>query len=55
MATAMGRALARRIQEPDAPFDMPIVRIPSIPLHSLWPLAVRGAIAKGRILDLLGR
>jgi hypothetical protein len=37
-----------------ASFDMPITRLKSIPLHSLWPLAVRAAIAHGRVSDFLG-
>jgi glycine/D-amino acid oxidase-like deaminating enzyme len=54
MATTMGRVLATRILEPAAPIDMPITGIRHIPLHPLWPLAVRAAIARGRLADTLG-
>jgi hypothetical protein len=35
-------------------FAMPITGMKSIPLHALWPLAVRAAIAHGRLRDFLG-
>lgn len=54
MGTAMGAQLARRLLHPAAPFDMPITDMKSIRLHSLWPLAVRAAIAHGRFRDFLG-
>lgn len=54
MATAMGAALARHIAHPSEPFDMPITRLEPIPLHGLWPLAVKAAIATGRLRDFLG-
>jgi glycine/D-amino acid oxidase-like deaminating enzyme len=54
LATAMGAQLARRIVHPDSRFDMPISALRTIPLHSLWPVAVKAAIARGRIADLLG-
>jgi glycine/D-amino acid oxidase-like deaminating enzyme len=54
MATAMGAQLARRIVSPTAGFDMPITRMKSIPLHGLWPVAVKAAIAHGRLSDFLG-
>ncbi len=54
MSTAMGAALARRIVNPSAEFDMPISGLKPIRLHGLWPLAVRAAIAHGRLSDFLG-
>jgi hypothetical protein len=33
---------------------MPISALKTIPLHALWPLAVRLAIARGRLSDFLG-
>jgi glycine/D-amino acid oxidase-like deaminating enzyme len=54
MATVMGAAIARRIVEPRAPFDMPITAVKPIMLHSAWPVAVGAAIAKGRVTDWLG-
>ncbi len=54
MATAMGAQLARRIAHPLAPFDMPVTGMKRIPLHSLWPLAVKAAILRGRVSDFLG-
>jgi glycine/D-amino acid oxidase-like deaminating enzyme len=54
MSTAMGAALARRIVSPTSLFDMPISGLKPIPLHALWPLAVRAAIAHGRLSDYLG-
>jgi hypothetical protein len=33
---------------------MPITDIRQIPMHPLWPLAVRVAIARGRLCDALG-
>jgi glycine/D-amino acid oxidase-like deaminating enzyme len=54
MATAMGAALARRLVDPSAPFDMPITAMKGIHWHALWPLAVRAAIAHGRLSDFLG-
>ena len=54
MATTMGALMAKRILDPAAPCDMPITDLKPIPLHGLWPLAVRGAILRGRISDFLG-
>jgi glycine/D-amino acid oxidase-like deaminating enzyme len=54
MATTMGKVLAARIVDPAAEIDMPISGLGQIPLHSLWPLAVRAAIARGRVSDALG-
>ncbi len=54
MATTMGAQLARRIARPAEPFDMPVTGISTIPLHALWPIAVKAAIAHGRMRDFLG-
>ena len=54
MATAMGGLLAGRILDPAAPLDMPVTGMAEIPLHALWPLAVRATIARGRLSDALG-
>jgi len=54
MATALGAQLARRIMNPSSEFDMPISDMKRIRLHALWPLAVRAAIAHGRLTDFLG-
>ena len=54
LGTAMGAQLARRISAPSAEFDMPITNMKTIGLHSLWPIAVRAVIARGRISDFLG-
>ena len=54
MATTMGALVAKRILDPAAPCDMPITDLKPIPMHGLWPLAVRGAILRGRISDFLG-
>jgi glycine/D-amino acid oxidase-like deaminating enzyme len=51
MATAMGAQLARRIIDPNGSFDMPVTRLQPIPLHGLWPIAVKAAIARGRLSD----
>jgi glycine/D-amino acid oxidase-like deaminating enzyme len=55
MATTMGALIAKRILDPAAPCDMPITALKPIALHGLWPLAVRGAILRGRVSDFLGR
>jgi len=54
MATTMGKVLAARIIDPVAEIDMPVSGLRQIPLHTLWPLAVRVAIARGRLADALG-
>lgn len=55
MATAMGGIVARRIGgEPAETLDMPITDIKPIPFHTLWPLAVQGRLAWGRLRDRLG-
>jgi glycine/D-amino acid oxidase-like deaminating enzyme len=53
LATAMGRALAHRIVRPSESFDMPLTALEPIPMHALWPLAVKAAILRGRIGDYL--
>jgi hypothetical protein len=47
----MGRALANRIVRPSESFDMPLTGLQPIPMHGLWPLAVKAAILRGRISD----
>jgi glycine/D-amino acid oxidase-like deaminating enzyme len=54
LSTAMGVQLAQRIRNPSAPFDMPISPMKTIAFHRLWPIAVRAAIARGRLNDMLG-
>ena len=55
MATAMGGLIARRIGgEPAEELEMPITDIRPIPLHGLWPLAVQGRLAWGRLRDRMG-
>jgi glycine/D-amino acid oxidase-like deaminating enzyme len=54
LGTAMGVQLAQRIMNPSAQFDMPISPMKTIAFHRLWPLAVRAAIARGRLCDMLG-
>jgi glycine/D-amino acid oxidase-like deaminating enzyme len=54
MGTAMGAQLASKIVNPSSEFALPVTGMKSIPLHALWPLAVRAAIAHGRLSDFLG-
>jgi glycine/D-amino acid oxidase-like deaminating enzyme len=54
LGTAMGAQLARRIMNRSSEFDMPITGMKRIRWHALWPLAVRIAIAHGRLTDFLG-
>jgi glycine/D-amino acid oxidase-like deaminating enzyme len=54
MASAMGAQLAARIVDPRGPFPMPVTNITPIGLHRYWPLAVRAAILRGRMIDWLG-
>ncbi len=54
MGTAMGAQLARRLIKPSSELEMPITGMKSIPLHPLWPLAVRAAITRGRLSDFFG-
>jgi glycine/D-amino acid oxidase-like deaminating enzyme len=55
MATAMGGIIARRIGgEAEETLDMPITGIKPIPFHRLWPLAVQGRLAWGRMRDRMG-
>jgi glycine/D-amino acid oxidase-like deaminating enzyme len=51
LATALGRALAGRIVRPQEPFDLPLTALRPMPLHALWPLAVKAAILRGRLRD----
>ena len=56
MATAMGRLIARRIDgEPADALEMPFTGIKPIPFHGLWPLAVQGRLAWGRLQGRMGR
>ena len=50
----IAEGLARRIVDPRHEFCMPVTAVKPIGLHSLWPLAVRGAILRGRVVDGLG-
>ncbi len=54
MASVMGALLAQRLLQPGGEFDMPISAVRPIRLHALWPLGVRAAILRGRLLDRLG-
>jgi len=54
MSTAMGAQLAQRLTSPSSEFDMPFSSMRPIRLHAMWPLAVRAAIAHGRLKDFLG-
>jgi glycine/D-amino acid oxidase-like deaminating enzyme len=54
MGTAMGWQIARRLINPSSEFDMPISVMQPIRMHAMWPLAVRAAIAHGRLSDYLG-
>ena len=54
MATAMGAQLARRIIQPELPFDMPVTDMKTIALHPFWPAGVKAAILYGRVSDFLG-
>jgi glycine/D-amino acid oxidase-like deaminating enzyme len=54
MSTVMGAALAARIANPGARFDMPVTDIHGIPFHPFWRTGVRAAIVRGRLCDFLG-
>jgi glycine/D-amino acid oxidase-like deaminating enzyme len=55
LATAMGQQLAKRlIGGTNAEIDLPITAIRPIRFHAAWPVAVRGAVALGRVRDRLG-
>lgn len=54
LATAMGLQIAQRLAQPSFELDMPITTIKTIGLHALWPIAVRAAVAHGRLSDYLG-
>jgi glycine/D-amino acid oxidase-like deaminating enzyme len=53
LATTLGAQIAKRILRPEGSFDMPVTGVKPIRLHALWPLAVRAAIARGRLADLV--
>jgi glycine/D-amino acid oxidase-like deaminating enzyme len=54
LAAAVGAQLARRITQPELPFDMPVTDIKTIALHPFWPVGVKAAILYGRARDYLG-
>jgi glycine/D-amino acid oxidase-like deaminating enzyme len=54
LSVAMGVQLAQRLMNRSAQFDMPISPMKTIPFHRLWPVAVRFAVARGRLIDILG-
>ena len=55
LATAIGAQLARRLVGGEGcELDLPITPIKPIPLHNLWPVAVRGAVVLGQLRDRLG-
>jgi hypothetical protein len=54
LATAMGRELAMHSLDPQFTMALPITNLKTMPLHGLWPWAVRGAILRGRVLDWAG-
>ena len=55
LGVALGAELAKRTLDPKAELPIPVSAIRTIPLHRLWPLAVKAAILRGRIADRLGR
>ena len=54
LATAAGAALARKLTDPGAAFDLPISAIKAIPFHGYWPLAVPAAVNIARLRDFAG-
>ena len=55
MATAMGGLIARRIGgEAAETLEMPLTDLKPIAFHGLWPLAVQGRLAWGRLRDRMG-
>ena len=55
MATAMGGLIARRIGgEAAETLEMPVTDLKPIAFHGLWPLAVQGRLAWGRLRDRMG-
>jgi glycine/D-amino acid oxidase-like deaminating enzyme len=55
MATAMGGLIARRIGgEAAETLEMPVTDLKPIAFHGLWPLAVHGRLAWGRLRDRMG-
>ena len=55
LATAMGRALARRLAGgAAADLPLPVTPLKPIPLHAFWPVGVTAAVWYGRMRDWLG-
>jgi glycine/D-amino acid oxidase-like deaminating enzyme len=54
LATALGRELATRCLDRNVAMALPLTDLKAIPLHGLWPWAVRAAILRGRVLDWAG-
>ncbi len=54
LATAAGAAIARNLVRPDAPLDLPVTKLETIPFHGYWPLAVPAAVQIGRLRDFIG-
>ncbi len=55
LATALGAEVARRVLDPRAALAFPVSPVRAIPLHGLWPLAVKAAVLRGRIADRFRR
>ena len=55
LASALGAELARRLIDSRAELALPVSALRAIPLHALWPLAVKAAVLRGRIADRFGR
>lgn len=55
LSSALGAELARRTIDPQAALAIPVSPLRAIPLHALWPVAVKAAVLRGRIADRLGR
>ncbi len=53
LASALGAELARRLIDSRAELALPVSALRAIPLHALWPLAVKAAVLRGRIADRL--
>ncbi len=53
LASALGAELARRAIDPRAELAIPVSPLRAIPLHALWPLAVKAAVLRGRLADRL--
>ena len=52
MGTAMGRQMTSLLA--GGPFDMPFTPLTPIRFHRFWPVGVKAAVLKGRVLDRLG-